>query len=227
MNNSLTEIAFILDRSGSMESQMEAAIGSFNTFLHEQRQTPGEARFTLALFDDRYELPYSSIPISEVTDLDTTTFVPRGMTALLDAIGRTIDELGAKLGALPEESRPGQVIVAILTDGLENASRHYTHQQIADRIAQQRDVYKWQFFFLGANQDAIATAAAMNIDRGSSLQFQQSAAGYESSSRAISRKMSALRKSKANFQMTAEEQRHLEAKLGDIAEEEDPKTSGH
>jgi hypothetical protein len=226
MNNSLTEIAFILDRSGSMESQLEAAITGFNTFLHEQRQTPGEARFTLALFDDRYELPCCSIPISEVTDLDTTTFVPRGSTALLDAIGRTIDELGAKLAALPEESRPGQVIVAILTDGMENASEKYTHRQIADLIAQQRDVYKWQFFFLGANQDAIATAAAMNIDRGSSLQFRQSAAGYRSSSRAISRKMSALRKSKAMLQMTAEEQKDLQCNLGDIAREEDPEKPG-
>jgi hypothetical protein len=223
MNNSLTEIAFILDRSGSMQSQLEAAITGFNSFLHDQRQTPGEARFTLALFDDRYELPCNSIPISEVTDLDTTTFVPRGSTALLDAIGRTIDELGAKLATTPEALRPGQVIVAILTDGLENASQHYTHRQIADRIAHQRDNYQWQFFFLGANQDAIATAAAMNIDRGSSLQFRQDADGYQSSSRIISRKMSAMRKSKSMLQMTEEEQSDLNADLSDIAKDEDSK----
>ncbi len=222
MNTSLTEIAFILDRSGSMETEIEAAITSFNTFLHDQRETPGEARFTLVLFDDRYEVPCSSIPISEVTDLDATTFVPRGNTALLDAIGRTINELGARLAAMPEADRPGQVIVAILTDGFENASRKFTHDQIADLIAHQRDIYKWQFFFLGANQDAIATAAAMNIAANCSLEFVHSAAGFHSSSRALSRKVSALRSLKAKMHMSPEEITHLKSSLSEIAEQEDP-----
>src|SRR6478736_708029 len=116
MNKSLTEIAFILDRSGSMQSMVEPAISGFNRLLREQQQVPGQARFTLVLFDDCYELPINSVPIAEVVELDTASFVPRGSTALLDAIGRTIDDLGKKLGALPEADRPGQVIVAILTD---------------------------------------------------------------------------------------------------------------
>ena len=126
MNDNLTEIAFILDRSGSMESMVEPAISGFNRLLREQQQEPGTARFTLVLFDDQYEVPFHSVPIAEVVELDTNTFVPRGSTALLDAIGPTIDELGAKLAALPEADRPGQVIVAILTDGMENASHRYT-----------------------------------------------------------------------------------------------------
>ena len=120
MNKPLTEIVFILDRSGSMQSMVEPAISGFNRLLREQQQVPGHARFTLVLFDDQYELPFHSVPIEEVVELDTTTFVPRGSTALLDAIGRTIDELGKKLSNTPAADRPDQVIIAILTDGEEN-----------------------------------------------------------------------------------------------------------
>ncbi len=223
MNAQLTEIAFILDRSGSMQSQLEPAISGFNSFLREQQETPGEARFTLVLFDDRYEVPCKAIPIAEVVELDTTTFVPRGSTALLDAIGRTVNELGARLAAMPEKSRPGQVIVAILTDGHENASHDFSLRKVSDLIAQQRDVYKWQFFFLGADQDAIATAATMNIDADSSMRFSASAQGFHSSSRSISRKMSAMRKMATNQSMTAQECHDLKSSLSDIGDEEDRK----
>lgn len=223
MNTQLTEIAFILDRSGSMESQLEAAIAGFNNFLREQKETPGDARFTLVLFDDRYETPCRSIPIREVVDLDTTTFVPRGSTALLDAIGRTIDELGAQLAAMREDDRPGQVIVAILTDGLENASRNFTHREISDRIAHQREVYKWQFFFLGANQDAIATASAMNIDAHAAMLYSADADGYHSSSKAISRKMSSLRKRSVGAPLSVQEEQDLKASLSEIGDDENHK----
>jgi hypothetical protein len=223
MNTQLTEIAFILDRSGSMGSQLEPAISGFNRFLRDQQETPGEARFTLVLFDDRYEVPCNAIPIAEVVDLDTTTFVPRGSTALLDAIGRTIEELGARLSATPEAERPAQVIVAILTDGHENASHEFSLRKVSDLIAQQRDVYKWQFFFLGADQDAIATAATMNIDANSSMRFSSSAQGFRSSSRSISRKMSAMRKQATNQSMTVQETQDLKSSLSDIGDEEDRK----
>jgi hypothetical protein len=223
MNIQLTEIAFILDRSGSMGSQLEPAISGFNRFLRDQQETPGEARFTLVLFDDRYEVPCNAIPIAEVVDLDTTTFVPRGSTALLDAIGRTIEELGARLSATPEAERPAQVIVAILTDGHENASHDFSLRKVSDLIAQQRDVYKWQFFFLGADQDAIATAATMNIDANSSMRFSSSAQGFRSSSRSISRKMSAMRKQATNQSMTVQETQDLQSSLSDIGHEEDRK----
>jgi len=223
MNTQLTEIAFILDRSGSMGSQLEPAISGFNRFLRDQQETPGEARFTLVLFDDRYEVPCNAIPIAKVVDLDTTTFVPRGSTALLDAIGRTIEELGARLASTTEADRPAQVIVAILTDGLENASERFTGVQISNLIAQQRDTYKWQFFFLGANQDAIATAATMNIDARSSSQFVADGPGFHSSNTAMSRKVRALRKSSAGLKMNIQEESDLKACLSDIHEDEDRK----
>ena len=139
MNNNLTEIAYILDRSGSMGPLAEASIAGFNQFVAEQRQATGEARLSLVLFDNEYLMPHRSTPLDEVPELNTHTYVPRGSTALLDAVGRTIDELGERLAATPDLERPGQVIVAIFTDGFENASRIYDSHRIADMITHQRE----------------------------------------------------------------------------------------
>lgn len=221
MNTQLTEIAFILDRSGSMQSQVGSAIKGFNDFLHAQCDVPGQARFTLVLFDDQYDVTCASVPIREVVDLDRRTFVPRGATALLDAIGRTIDELGARLAATPEADRPAQVIVAILTDGEENSSERFTLADVSSRIAHQREVYRWQFFFLGADQDAIATAAKMNIDGDSAMRFAADKAGYHASSKVMSRKMRSLRKSSMGAPLNLQEEHDLKASLSDIRRDED------
>ena len=193
MKPHLTEIVFILDRSGSMQVMVEPAISGFNRLLHDQ-QSLRSARFTLVLFDDQYEVPCQGLPISEVVELDTSTFVPRGSTALLDAIGQTIDELGKKLQHTPEIDRPNQVIIAILTDGQENASSRYTWQDIAKRIRHQTEKYQWQFLFLGANQDAIATAGKMNIHSSNTANFSMKEYSYVAAKGALSRKMSAVRR---------------------------------
>ena len=193
MNPYLTEIAFVLDRSGSMGSVAESAVAGFNEFLRDQQSAPGQARFTLALFDDEYLLPANAVPIAEVVSLDAGTYVPRGSTALLDAIGRTIDDLGRRLAGTPAADRPAKVIVAILTDGYENASHRYTVRDIAARIRHQREKYGWEFLFLGANQDAIATAAQMNIGAQHAATFQADAAGAKASFKSTSRRASALR----------------------------------
>lgn len=222
MNDNLTEIAFVLDRSGSMQSMVEPAISGFNSLLREQQQQPGCARFSLVLFDDSYEVPFHSVPIAEVVELDATTFVPRGSTALLDAIGRTIDELGAKLAAMPETDRPGQVIVAILTDGEENASHRYSWQDVAKRIRHQTDVYEWKFLFLAANQDAIATAAKMSIRAADSSNFSMNAASYGAVNEAMNRKMSAVRRMKRGL-TDAETLRDAEAPMESLRQEEEDK----
>lgn len=193
MNQALIEIVFVLDRSGSMSSVAASVVAGFNEFLRDQQAAPGRARFTLALFDDEYLLPANGLPILEVRPLDASTYVPRGSTALLDAIGRTVDDLGAGLAALPETERPGKVIVAILTDGYENASHRYTLRDVSARIRRQRDQYGWQFLFLGANQDAIATAASMSISAADAATFQADAAGAKASFKSTSRKASAMR----------------------------------
>ena len=132
-NAHYTEIAFILDRSGSMKSCQQAAIDGFNRFLADQQQIEGLAKLTLVLFDDEYFVPISSIPVQEIVPLTDDTYQPQGCTALLDAIGKTVDDLGLRLAALAEKDRPGQVIVAILTDGLENASQRFNWKEIEER----------------------------------------------------------------------------------------------
>ncbi len=193
MNPNLVEIAFVLDRSGSMSSLREQAIAGFNRFLADQARQPGEARLTLVLFDDEYLVLCDATPLREVASLNAATYVPRNSTALLDAIGRTIDQLGRRLASTPESERPGQVIVAILTDGLENASTHYSWPDIAARIRHQQEKYHWRFLFLGANQDAIATAARMNIAAADAATFRACDKGVDASTRAVTRRITALR----------------------------------
>lgn len=190
-----TEIAFILDRSGSMGAHVDAAIAGFNDFLAEQQQVEGFARLTLVLFDDVLETPFDNIPLCEVVPLDTRTYTTRNTTALLDAIGLTIESFERRIAALPLASRPVQVIFAIFTDGLENASSRYTWKDLAAKIKERQEKDGWQFLFLGANQDAIATAAQMNIHAHNAATASYSDKGVQGSARAFSRKTKALRES--------------------------------
>lgn len=225
MNTSLTEIAFILDRSGSMQPLAEQAVTGFNSFLAEQQQAKGKARITLVLFDHEYVVPASCVPVEEVLPLDMTTYVPRGCTALLDAIGRTIDDLGARLAALPESDRPATVIVAILTDGEENSSRQFTWHDVSDRIRHQTDVYKWNFLFLGANQDAIATAANLHIDRKNASTFAADGVGLRASTAALAKKMAAYRSMSLGCASPLE-QATIDEPLSDAVADEDRKRRG-
>jgi hypothetical protein len=222
MNNHYTEIAFVLDRSGSMESCKEAAIEGFNRFLLEQQKVEGLAKLTLVLFDDEYLVTFRCLPVQEIVPLNSDTFVPRNTTALLDAIGQTIDELGQSLSQLPEKDRPAQVIVAILTDGLENASRRYSWNDIGERIKLQSETYKWTFLFLGANQDAIATAAQLSISAANAASYVADAPGSRASHVAFSRRASALRR-KSMGRATAADVIDLAAPLSQIVAEEDRK----
>ena len=221
MNKNLTEIAFILDRSGSMAPVTEAAITGFNVFLRDQQKTEGQARLTLVLFDNEYLVPLDCIPVQEAVALDTTTYVPRASTALLDAIGTTIDRIGARIAAMPETDRPGQVIVAILTDGYENSSQKFTWKDISAKILEQTNTYKWQFLFLGANQDAIATAANLSISAENASTYVGDNGGTYSSQKAMSRKTTALRKMSLGVQMSVHEQADAVCPLSEIVAEED------
>jgi hypothetical protein len=206
MNPNLTEIAYILDRSGSMQPMQEPAVAAFNNFIKAQLDVPGDACLTLVQFDDAYEVPVSARPIQEVEQLTAATYVPRGSTALLDAIGRTIKETDRRLQALADNEKPGKVIVAIFTDGEENASQEYTSKHISDLIRLYRDEKSWEFLFLAANQDAIATAARMNMDAAHGGNVSFSAKGVFTSGGAMSRKVRAMRmKSSGNMDAQAME----------------------
>lgn len=193
MNPNLTEIAYVLDRSGSMQPLQEAAIAGFNEFLRQQLDVPGDARLTLVLFDDEYLVPVAAKPLEEVPSLDAGSYVPRGSTALLDAICVTIDSLGRRLADTPEPDRPGKVVVVVFTDGLENASRQFTWKDVSGRIQHQRDTYGWEFLFLGANQDAIATASRMSVDRLFTSGMASTAEGLYAAKMAANRKVRSLR----------------------------------
>lgn len=163
MNMDLVEVACVVDRSGSMESICSDAIGGFNSFLAGQKAQPDSARFTLVLFDHEYSLIHNGSDIQVVEPLNGKTFVPRGSTALLDAIGRTIDDMGERLNRTPEEERPGKVILAILTDGQENASQDYSVEKVGEMLRHQQEKYQWEVVFLAANQDAILAARELSI----------------------------------------------------------------
>jgi hypothetical protein len=177
MKQNLTDITVVLDRSGSMESVKADTIGGFNVFLKSQKEAAGEASLTLAQFDTEYDIVHSGKPIKDVPDLDGKTFVPRGATALLDAIGRSINTTGARLANTPEADRPAKIIFVILTDGEENSSHEFTKEKINEMIKHQTETYKWDFVFLGANQDAIRAGTSLGVSAGSSITYASNKAG--------------------------------------------------
>ena len=223
MNPHLTELAFILDRSGSMQPLQEAAVAAFNAFVKSQLDVPGDARLTLVQFDDAYEVPVSARPLQDVPELTAATYVPRGSTALLDAIGRTITDTARRLDPLPAAEKPGKVILAIFTDGQENASRDYTAKHINDLIRLYRDEKGWDFLFLAANQDAIASATAMHIDTHLAADVDYSLKGMKSTSSALARKVRALRM-KSSGTLDAQAAADDAKSLGEIVKEEEGKS---
>jgi hypothetical protein len=167
-NPDLTLIAVLLDRSGSMQSIKTDTEGGFDAFVEAQRALPGRAVVTLARFDNEYERVYTAKPIAEVPPLQ---LLPRGMTALLDGIGRFSTEVGAELAALPEAERPGKVIVVVMTDGHENASREWTKAAVRALVEQQESRYSWEYLFLGANIDAITVGGDLGFKADRSITY--------------------------------------------------------
>lgn len=167
-NPDLRHIAIILDRSGSMQTVKNDTENGLKAFLDTQHDAPGHTTVSLYQFDHEYEAVYENTPLA---DVPAFTLRPRGSTALLDAVGRTIATLGEHLAAKPEDQRPSEVIVVILTDGEENISTEYTLPAVKKAITHQQEVYGWRFVFLGADQDAFAAAGGMGIDYGSTLSY--------------------------------------------------------
>lgn len=173
-NPDVSLIAALLDRSGSMELIADDTRGGFDAYIAGQRGQSGTTLVTLAQFDNVYDVVYENRPIGEVPPL---TLEPRGMTALLDAIGRFITEVGSGLAALPEHDRPGDVTVLVMTDGHENASAEWTKDAVRELISRQETVYDWDFVFLGANMDAIDVGTSLGFAPGKSLTYDATGAG--------------------------------------------------
>ena len=178
MNENLTEIIFVLDRSGSMSGLEGDTIGGFNSFVARQKQQEGETRITAVLFDDKYELLWNGIAASQAVLTEREYFV-RGCTALLDAVGKTILDVGCRLAETKEDKRPGKVIFVIITDGLENASREFTYEKVRQLIQHQQEKYGWEFIFLAANIDTEQEAGNLGISQEEAFSFDASKAGIE------------------------------------------------
>ena len=169
-NADLTLIAVLVDRSGSMAQWREDMQGGLNAFVESQASEPGDAEITLAQFDTKYELVW---PLCAIKDAPKYTLTPRGCTALLDAMGRFITEVGEELAKRDEADRPGKVIVCIVTDGLENSSVDWTRDMVKALVEQQSSQWHWEFVFLGADMDAVQEGASVGVPQKSSLTFDK------------------------------------------------------
>jgi len=179
MKQDYTHISVILDRSGSMESIRDDTIGGFNAFLTSQKAEPGRATLTLVQFDtqDPYEVIHRFKPIQEIPELKRKTFVPRAGTPLLDALGRSINDIEQNLSEIQEENRPTKVIVVIVTDGQENSSREFRKDQIENMIKDRTEKESWQFVFLSADLGSINDAMGIGVHANSALFYKKSREG--------------------------------------------------
>lgn len=160
MRSDLTDVTLVVDRSGSMNVIREDAQGGVNSFIQDLVKGQGQALLTLVQFDTQYEFVHKGVPSQDVPKYELQ---PRGMTALLDAVGRAINETGQRLAALEEKDRPGLVLFVIMTDGMENSSVEFSKSQVKQMIEHQQNKYQWHFTFLGANQDAFSEAGGMGV----------------------------------------------------------------
>jgi len=192
MNKDLVEIAVVLDSSGSMCIVRDDAIGGYNTFVEEQKKLPGKANFLLTTFGTTPNIGERQ-NLDDVELLNNETYIPTGMTALHDAICLTIDKMGAFLSEAKEEDRPHKVIIAILTDGMENASMEYKLEDTRLRIEHQTKVYDLEFIFLAANQDALVAGASMSINPANTMSFAMTGQSVRQATQYMSETVASLR----------------------------------
>ena len=177
MKSNLTELVFILDRSGSMGGLESDTIGGFNSMLAKQQAEPGECRITTVLFDNQYEVLHDRIDIKAVSPITDKEYFVRGNTALLDAVGTTINKIGGVQKNTAEDFRADKVLFVITTDGMENASREFSYDRIKSMIEHQKSKYSWEFIFLGANIDAVDVATRFGVARNRAQNFHNDSEG--------------------------------------------------
>lgn len=189
MKKDLTELVFILDRSGSMHGMEKDTIGGFNGMLEQQKAQPGEALVSTVLFSNDSQVVYDRVPLKDIAPMTEEQYRPTGCTALLDAIGGAIHHMGNVHKYAREEDRPEHTLFVITTDGMENASRHYTAERVQQMIRRQQERYGWEFLFLAANIDAVQTAGSFGIAPERAAQFHNDTVGarvsYEAVNQAI------------------------------------------
>lgn len=198
MRENLTELVFILDRSGSMSGLEADTIGGFNSMIKKQQKEEGEALVSTVLFDDQCEVLHDRVEISKIKKMTEDDYYVRGCTALLDAVGGAIHHIGNIHKYAREEDRPAKTLFIITTDGLENASRRYTFKDIKRMVERQKEKYNWEFLFLGANIDAIEVAGNMGIRKERAANFVCDAVGTAVNYSVLDKAISRVRKCKSS-----------------------------
>lgn len=193
MNNNLTELVFILDMSGSMATLTDDTIGGFNSLLAKQQQEEGETLVSTVLFNDQSTVLHDRAQLQGIKPITRREYCPCGCTALLDALGKAIHHIGNVHKYARKEDVPAHTLFVITTDGMENASHCYTAERVRQMIRRQKEKYGWEFLFLGANIDAVETAADYGIDADRAVQFHNDAQGVELNYRVLNEAVSCVR----------------------------------
>ncbi|MBQ7594882.1 MAG: ADP-ribosylglycohydrolase family protein [Synergistaceae bacterium] len=194
IKNGITEMVFILDRSGSMSGLESDTIGGFNSMIDKQKQEPGEAFVSTILFDDVTEVLHDRIKLADVPQMTNKEYFTRGWTALLDAMGGAINHIVKVHRNTSPENVPEKTMFVIITDGLENASKEYSAEKVKSMVEHEREKYGWEFLFIGANMDAITEAGKLGIDRSRSVNYRSSKKGTAAAYRSVNRAFFSLRK---------------------------------
>lgn len=197
MKKGLTELVFILDRSGSMQGLEQDTIGGYNRVLTQQKAEEGEARVTTVLFDDQYELLHDRIDLKGVSPVTGKDYYVRGTTALLDAMGRTLQKIERVQQQTMDEEKAERVLFVIITDGMENASREFSYTQIKESVERLQKEYGWEFLFLGANIDAVETAGQFGIQEDRAANYHADGEGTDLNFEVINQTVSRFRSSEA------------------------------
>ena len=210
MKKGLTELVFILDRSGSMAGLESDTIGGFNSMIKKQRKHKGQANVTTVLFDDQYDLIHDRLAIECIKPLTDQEYYVRGCTALLDAVGKTIRRMKKIQKALPEFERAEKVIFVITTDGLENASKAYGYAKVRHIIERRKARDQWEFLFLGANMDAVSEAKKFGIAADRSVTFQNDSQGVATNYHVVGQTLSFMRAAPCMAQMDGSWKKEIE-----------------
>lgn len=201
MRKGLTEIVFILDRSGSMRGLEGDTIGGFNSMIEKQRKEEGEALISTVLFDDQTEVLYDRIPVGKVEPMNDNQYYVRGCTALLDAIGEAIHHISNVHKYAREEDKPEKTMFIITTDGQENSSHKYSYDKVKKMVEKQKKKHNWEFLFLGANIDAIEVAGRFGIGANRAINYESDSRGTKINYEAISKTVSGYRACSSPAQM--------------------------